>query len=179
MNRKSSEYLSFLQSDEKPSQKLDSQVQASFELKAKKEWYVFLVKLGAIHLFSGLITLSFCPQFGLNPFRASPHLPHIFMSYGLWACGFFCGSIFMGSGAFLRWIFLSSRDRFMIAPKGLQATLILSAVLYGSLMMLGRNSTQQLASFSIAFFLSWVVAAVLWERLSLLFMRGFVFSSSR
>lgn len=177
MKRDSHDYLSFLQSTKTPSKDLDLAVLIGVRKLKQKEWLTFLLKIGAIHFISGLVTFFFCPQFGLNPFKSSPHLPHIFMSYGVWACGLLCGSIFMGSGALIRFAFFDQRERVLADKKGLKVTLILSSLIYGLFMLVGSQIGTMMLNYSIVFFIFWLIGALLLERASnLIFNRAMLTS---
>lgn len=54
-----------------------------------------------------LVTLLFCPQFGIGPLGGGHGITHWVMSLGPWVCGAFCGAVFLGAGALAALAFLS------------------------------------------------------------------------
>lgn len=73
-------------------------------------WIVFLKILG-IHLVTGLISLSFCHQFGLNPFNTKYSIADWFMSVGgHHFCMLGCGVLFVGGGIFAAGYFLTVEE---------------------------------------------------------------------
>lgn len=59
-------------------------------------WSVF-AKLGAIHLAVGVLTLAFCPQFGVKIGAFGLGLARLFAYFGAYGCMVGCGAFFMGS----------------------------------------------------------------------------------
>lgn len=58
-------------------------------------WRVFS-KLSGIHLFTGFLTLSVCPQFGFRLLGDGMGLMHYFMDFGDYGCKIACGAFFSG-----------------------------------------------------------------------------------
>lgn len=67
-------------------------------------------KLTGLHLFASGLTLSFCPQFGFNPFLDHHGITHYFMQWGETVCLFLCGAIYLGMSALVFRIFLSQQE---------------------------------------------------------------------
>lgn len=73
-------------------------------------WLVFFKILG-IHLVTGVISLSFCHQFGLNPFNTKYSLADWFMTVGgHHFCMLGCGILFVGSGVLAAGYFLTIEE---------------------------------------------------------------------
>lgn len=73
-------------------------------------WSVFFKILG-IHLVTGLVSLSFCHQFGLNPFNTKYSLADWFMSVGgHHFCMLGCGVLFVGGGILAAGYFLTVEE---------------------------------------------------------------------
>lgn len=64
------------------------------------------VKMGLIHVFSSLLTLMVCPQFGFRLFFEGHGLMHYFMKAGSVACFALCGAFYLGSTLWISKIFL-------------------------------------------------------------------------
>ena len=73
-------------------------------------WVVFIKILG-IHLVTGVVSLSFCHQFGLNPFNTKYSLADWFMSVGgHHFCMLGCGVLFIGVGVLSAGYFLTVEE---------------------------------------------------------------------
>ncbi len=73
-------------------------------------WIVFL-KILSIHLVTGVISLSFCHQFGLNPFNTKYSLADWFMSVGGHSiCMIGCGVTFVSISLFAAGYFLTVEE---------------------------------------------------------------------
>lgn len=161
------EFLDFMQFDQNPSPAIDQKIIQIIEEKLKRFKRLILIKAWAIHWISGAITLSFCPQFGWNPFGASPHLPHIFMDYGMWACGLFCGALFVGVGGLMTLLVLQKSEKFYYQKKGFSIATVISAISLGLLMLLGATTNSLDIYFSFVFITFWVIGALAIEALVL------------
>lgn len=77
------DFQTFMSEEKHVPKELDHLVLGAHEQKHQhlKKW--FWPKLVSIHFLSGIVTLSFCPQFGIDPFQTQSSLPHLFMSYGM------------------------------------------------------------------------------------------------
>lgn len=98
-------------------------------------WMVFS-KLSFLHFLGGLLTLSFCPQFGVNLFGSGYGVTKYFFKLGPYGCTVVCGAIFMGVTATLASAFLTSGEISKIKkywPLQLMAIALLSL---GSFIML-------------------------------------------
>ncbi|MBI2604895.1 MAG: hypothetical protein HYW49_02320 [Deltaproteobacteria bacterium] len=71
-------------------------------------WTVFL-KLVAIHAVVGGITLLFCPQFGVSPFRGMG-LMGLLMRFGDQVCMMGCGAFFMAGSLLMASLFLRPEE---------------------------------------------------------------------
>ena len=77
-------------------------------------WLVF-AKLAFIQIAVGLVTLLYCPQFGLSPLGHEGLVPEL-MHWGEHTCMFFCGAIFLGTSALVA-SFVLSRDEVRVLRK--------------------------------------------------------------
>ena len=103
------DFFQFLQSDKRTAKGLDQMILAKAKAGLIRDQFFAILNVVGIHAVAGDATLAICPQFGWDPFQTSSHLPHLFMNYGMWACGLLCGVIFMGLGAFLKIFVLKKR----------------------------------------------------------------------
>lgn len=94
------DYLEFAQADQMiPPGRLTEKVFQTVrrDLNPSGKW-VF-GKVGLVHLVTGVMTLLFCPQFGIGWTESSHHFFHSLQNINLYLCSFVCGSIFLGSGS--------------------------------------------------------------------------------
>lgn len=172
-DQETKDFSSFIHAEVRPEARLDQTLQSV--ILSDLRWLPRLTFIKALtaHWAAGLITLAICPQFGWNPFNSSTHLPHIFMKYGMWACGLFCGSLFMALGALFTWGFLGRNQRVYLAAKAWKFALLLSSLSMGVLMILGKNSSSPDVFFTESFIIFWVLGAFLfdWATLKGLFSR--------
>ena len=68
------------------------------------------LKLAAVVAVTGMVSLLFCPQFGLSFTHNRVGLMHYFMTLGPYFCMAACGTVFLGSGALLASIALTSAE---------------------------------------------------------------------
>lgn len=160
---KKNDFHEFMKSEAEPSLEAENLIKT--EIARDLYWLPSLtfIKTLAAHWLAGLITLSFCPQFGWNPFNTSVHLPHIFMKYGMWACGLFCGSAFMALGASATFVVLTSNERVYLARRDWLFAASLSALSMGALMILAQGASGADVFFTESFIAFWVIGAFVFD----------------
>lgn len=159
------EYLTFLRSNKETDSPLDLKIQNSISSLQKRDIFFLHLKIIILYIITGFISLSLCPQFGLNPFNRSPELIHMFMSYGTWTCGLFCGSVFMGVGAVLKFILLGRKDILLLRNIKLINMILMTAFIYGLFMFMGNKNSTSFINFSIVFFSSWLIGGIILDRI--------------
>lgn len=98
-------------------------------------WLVFS-KLSLLHLLGGLLTLSFCPQFGVNIFGSDYGLTRYLFKLGPYGCTAACGALFIGITIILASLFLT-QDEMKKIRKYLPLQLVAIALLsLGAFIML-------------------------------------------
>ncbi|MCR9204258.1 MAG: hypothetical protein NXH75_06760 [Halobacteriovoraceae bacterium] len=173
MDQNEKDYLEFLNAHEEVSSDQKAKLKNEVKNFIHADLFIFYTKLALIFSLSGFLTFSFCPQFGLNPFGANPHITHMFMQYGMWVCGLFCGSFFMGAGALLKFLLLSKQDLSYLPRFGLFPSLVLSSTIYGLYMIIGLQKTGDLLAGSLIFSIFWLLGGVLLEKISQIGYRQF------
>ena len=98
---KNDDFKDFFNSTSETPPELDKKTLGTIKSNHNSDSFEVSIKIFFVHLFAGFSTLIFCPQFGWNPLGVSDRLAHIFMDYGLWACGAFCGFLFIGFGSII------------------------------------------------------------------------------
>lgn len=166
MDQNEKEFLEFLNSDQKVPERINQSLKEEIQLLSLSDSIIFYFKIILIFSLSGFLTFTFCPQFGLNPFGANPHVAHKLMSIGMWACGLFCGSVFIGAGALLKFLLLSKEDLSYLPRFGVFPSLIVSAGIYGLFMIIGYQKTGDLLAGSLVFSAFWLLGGVFLEKIS-------------
>jgi hypothetical protein len=116
-------------------------------------WKVFS-KLTLIHFVTALITLSFCPQFGIHLFGDRMGLMRVFMSLGEYGCLVACGSFFTGSSLLFASLFLRPEEVQKIRKYQLLELGTLTLLSLGFFVMLD-------AEFILGFTAAWIVGSVI------------------
>jgi hypothetical protein len=157
------EYISFMTTkDQNLSASLEKKVLTQISKDLKFEKRNLEIKILFMYVFAGLMTLFICPQFGWNPFSISPHLAHVFMSYGPLVCGAFCGAIFMGSGSLLVLLFIRKNDWNLYKPSAYFRHSALTSLFIVVLMISGLKSQSFSDEYLSATFVSfWAIGSVL------------------
>lgn len=176
--QRENEYLEFLNSSAFVSEELGTELKAEIKRLGFIDKTFLYGKIFSIFSLSGFLTFSFCPQFGLNPFGANPHIAHFLMKYGMWACGLFCGSIFLGSGSILKYLILSKKDISELPQIGFSSSLVISSLIYAMYMFVGLKEAQDILHSSLVFFIFWLIGGLVWEKLSRLSFQAFFAKSS-
>ncbi|WP_413287794.1 hypothetical protein [Bdellovibrio sp. HCB337] len=118
-------------------------------------------KLGLIHLFSSVVTLMLCPQFGFRLFFDGHGLMHYFMAAGSVACFGFCGAFYLGTSFWLAKIFLGEFEWVVLRKNSVLALGSVSLLSLGVLSMLGHE-----LSFEVGFV--WLLGALVSAAIPLL-----------
>lgn len=127
------EYESFLQADATvvPKEVTDSVLSAMDPLLHPPVWQVFAKLLG-IHLTVGLLSLSVCHQFGMNPFGTEMSLDRWFMAmWGHNTCMIVCGVLFTSLSFLCAGYFLSIEEVRVLRRTGFMQALVLGAISLG------------------------------------------------
>ena len=165
------EFQKFLMSYDNPRLGLQEKILKAEKSRLSKEYRNVLAKVLGIHALAGGLTLAACPQFGWSPFEAPEHLPHLFMSYGIWACGMFCGSVFMGAGTLLKMLLLKNLDQKVYQRKLWIHSSAISFFFMVALMLAGKGEAAQSAYLTLTFTAFWFIGALLFESLPNLLIR--------
>jgi hypothetical protein len=113
--------------------------------------------------FGAMISLLFCPQFGLG-FMEGHGLSHYFRMMGDWACAAFCGSLFLSSAMVSAMIGMQGEELSWIWRRYKSPLIFIPAFLW-ALMMLG-NVTLDLPKENWDYHLIWIVTAILIQGMS-------------
>ncbi len=133
-------------------------------------------KLSLVQAVMGMLTLSFCPQFGLSLGGSAELLHYIHHAYGESVCALICGAIFIAPGAAFATYLLKPAEVDKVRSAGLFHHLAIAGVALLAFSLWGADTFNQLT-------LLWFAAAALtgtllfdfnlWLRAALR-MRGFL-----
>lgn len=112
-----------------------------------------ILKLFSIHLFTAVITLSVCPQFGFKIFKLPINLMYEFMVFGMPACYFLCGLFFTATSTAMAAIVLQ-RDE--IRALKFHKTLAATAIILSSIGFFGIMNPNLFLEFSML----WLIGAI-------------------
>jgi hypothetical protein len=107
------------------------------------------------------LTLTVCPQFGIGPIGGGHGISAWIMPYGTFACGAYCGAIFMSFGTVLPYLVLSKGE--LMWSKRLQFPLFfvgfvfLFSILLISKLFLSVSAPHE----SFSYYFAWITAALM------------------
>lgn len=156
------EYLEFLTSHETPPEYLRSLIHKDIFFTFKKN--VLLSKFILLQVLGALVTLSFCPQFGIGLVEGHG-ITHILRTLGDGVCAAFCGSLFLMSGTALAAFVMKQDEVFWIWRRYKFSLFILPTVLWALLMLF--NVTLKLNSETVIYHIVWISSAILTEEILL------------
>ncbi len=123
-----------------------------------KAWFVFL-KVLAIHLVVGFLSLSICHQFGVNPFQTEKSLADWFMAQGgHGACMIACGILFVGLSYLIAGYFLRVEEIRVIKKTEISQTLVLGLI---SLLLFKMVGAELILTFVALWMLGGIVGGYL------------------
>lgn len=127
---------------------------------------IVFTKVLSIHFFVGLISLSVCHQFGINPFGTTSTLDGWFMAkWGHSACMIFCGFLFVGLSVLSAGYFLSIEEVKALRRTEFLQTLALGAFSLSIFAAFGAHIALALAGLWLlgAFFGGFLATEALWK----------------
>jgi hypothetical protein len=160
---KQDDFTDFIKSSTNTAPELDDKVLNTVKSGHNSDSIEVSIKIFFVHLFAGISTLIFCPQFGWNPLGVSDKLAHIFMEYGLWACGAFCGFLFIGFGSIITRAIIPKHQLSLFRKRFIANSILINGFFISSLMLLGNVATTHSYYTSFSFILGWIVSAVICE----------------
>ncbi len=111
------------------------------------------VKMGLIHLFSSILTLSACPQFGLRLFFKGEGLMHYFMQLTPTFCQSLCGGLYLSVTFLLARLVLSYDEWLMILRSRTLSIGTLTLGSLGTFAMINQGLSLEAGAF-------WILGAV-------------------
>lgn len=162
---KDKEYLEFVIEAEAPPAHLKEVCRKDIVLSFQGSTIV--KKFIAYQVLGAIISLAFCPQFGMSFFGIGHHLTHHLHSIGHWACALYCGSLFLSSGMITALLSMKGEELWWILRRKKLVLIFMPAVFWGTLMLF--NVSMKFPSESPSYHLIWVATAVFVEFLWLKF----------
>ena len=159
-NEDQNDFLEFLTSHEAPPASLKALTHKDivFSLDKKK----IILKFLMYQLIGAMVTLSFCPQFGVG-FAEGHGIAHFFRIMGDGACAAFCGSLFLCAGSLSAFLGMESDQIFWIWKHYKLELIFIPASMWAGLMLF--NITLKLESESINYQTIWLVSAILIQQI--------------
>lgn len=140
------DYEEFLSADQSVPRSLEEETSLRMNrLLNPSPWTVF-GKILSIHTIVGFLSLSFCHQFDLNPFRTAHSLDNWFMNVGGHnVCMIACGVLFLGVSVLASGYFLSLEETRALRRNGFPQSFALGAVSLLLFFVLGAELALTLA----------------------------------
>ncbi len=154
------EFLKFINSKETlPSSELDNKIRSQISSSLAITLSKVVRKLSLVHFASAILTLSFCPQFGIGPIGGGEGITSLVLQYGQLVCGLFCGTIFMGTTAFIS-LFVFNKAEITLLYKNSFWLFPLIAVLSVIVLMLFGHTLGEhsMHSSSVNFIIPWILS---------------------
>ena len=153
---KDKEYLEFITSAESVPGHLMKMSQKDIQLSFHSS--SIMTKFIAFQILGGLISLVFCPQFGLSLFVKGHGITHELKMIGDWACALFCGSLFLSTGTLLALFSMKGEELWWIWKRRKNYLVILPALCWATLMLF--NLSFKLPQEALSYHLTWIAAAI-------------------
>jgi hypothetical protein len=117
-----------------------------------------LVKLLAIHIPIGTLSLLICNQFGMSPFKTNFSLSEYFMNYGHSFCMFCCGVIFVSLSVLISGLLLNTDEVRALRKKSYLQSFLLGLI---SLMIFILLGAQVVMSIGLLWLLGGVIGGIM------------------
>ncbi len=154
------DFLEFLSSNEAPPQGLCDRTQKDIKLTFRG--HSIVIRFLSFQLIGALITLTFCPQFGLG-FSEGHGIAHVFRMLGDSACAIFCGSLFLLAGNVTAFLFMDADEVFWIWKHYRYRLVLIPPFLWGTLMLF--NLGLSLDGESTHYHVTWIFSAIFIQEL--------------
>jgi hypothetical protein len=100
-----------------PSKNLDNTILNYVAEDLRPSGFHCYFKLFSVHAFVGVLTMLFCPQFGLSLTNNYELFHYFHLTFGMAICTALCAGIFMGTGALVAGFVLNSNEIKVIRQK--------------------------------------------------------------
>lgn len=119
-----------------------------------------LGKFGLVHIFSSVLTLSICPQFGLGPFFGQHGIMRFFMYFGDLVCIALCGAFYLSSTVALAFSLMRAEEWRRLQELALAAFSGAASLSLLAFFVITQSGLVEELFWSASFILAWFVAAV-------------------
>lgn len=168
---KNKEFLEFLTESEQVPGHLKEMARKDISLSFKAR--EIMLKFLSFQVLGAIISLAFCPQFGLSFFVEGHGITHHLRMIGDFACALFCGSLFLSTGSIIALLSMKGEELSWLWNRKKFFLSFIPAIFWGVLMLF--NVSLRLESENLVYHLSWIGAAVmaqvLWLKLRSLTFR--------
>lgn len=153
---KNKEFLEFLIEAETPPTHLKElarkDILLSFHARA------LMIKFLSYQVLGAIISLSFCPQFGMSFFVEGHGITHHLRMIGDFACALFCGSLFLSVGSVIALLSMKGEELTWLWNRKKFFLTLIPALFWGVLMLL--NVSLSLPGEGTDYHLWWILAAI-------------------
>lgn len=156
------EFLEFLISNEAPPAGLKELTQKDISFTFNR--LNIILKFALLQMIGALITLSFCPQFGVG-IPEGHGITHVLRMYGDVACASFCGALFLSAGSFLASFTMDQDELFWIWKRYKYQLIIIPGLFWSALMLF--NITWNLDTETLSYHLVWILSAIIAQEAAL------------
>jgi hypothetical protein len=153
---KNKDFLEFLTQGENPPINLKESSQTEILLSFRGHY--ILKKFLAYQVLGAVISLAFCPQFGLSFFVDGHGFTHQLRMIGDWACALFCGSLFLSAGTMIALLSMKGEELSWILKRKKLFLIFIPSVLWSCLMFL--NLSLKLPNENYTYHLSWIFSGI-------------------
>lgn len=162
---KNKEFLEFLIEAESPPARLKKIARQDILLSFNAR--VMMLKFLSYQVLGGLISLAFCPQFGLSFFVEGHGITHQFRMIGDFACALFCGSLFLSVGSVIALLSMNGEELSWLWKRKKFFLTLIPALFWGVLMLF--NVSLRLPGENMIYHLAWILAGLMSQ---VLWMKG-------
>lgn len=153
---KNKAFFEFLTTKELPPVALREAVKKDISLSF--HLHSIVLRFLSFQLLGALVSISFCPQFGIG-FMDGHGVTHHLRMIGDWACASFCGSLFLSSGMLVAFLSMEAQELWWIWRRFKYSLIFLPALLWSGLML--ANLSMKLPAESPSYHVIWILMAIL------------------
>lgn len=123
-------------------------------------WISVMLKLLFVHFLMSSLTLTVCPQFGIGPIGGGLGVLSIVESYGHFACGAFCGSLFFTGSVLVSALLFSTAQKRKIYQSTFASFSILAFISFGALILFTFMGKGKVPHLHLEFLAAWLIAGI-------------------
>lgn len=151
------DYKSFADGDEnQPPSRLSDLIRSKVSRNINPNRRQVLEKFLVLHAAALVLTLTFCPQFGLGPVGGGHGIMHLVMQYGETVCAIFCSAVLFGTTLAFAGLFLNRHEMKVASAHSFSTAVAVSSVSFAFFMLLDAVTVQ--VAVNLSYGLVWAAA---------------------